>query len=116
MFDLLKNEKIQNVAPAIHHSIQLLRQQWISVTDIDDRLATKSDDSLTPKQALLVAGIVSEIESKEKIKINDLRPEKEEQYILLLTSILQQLSTDQFNANKDKGKKLLEQMRSTDTL
>ena len=110
MFDYLKNENFQNVAPAIHHSIQLIRQ-WAIATSLDDYFAFKGDDSLSAEQIDLIKRIISEIELREQTSIKNLDPNKKRPYIIQLTDNLQILSNDQFHVDKDKGRQSLQQLR-----
>ena len=111
MFEFLKDYDAQDVVPAIHHSIQLVRQQWAYGMTLDDRLAVRDDDTLTPEQKILIKKIISEIESREQTSIEDLDPDKTQSYITQLTDISQSLSNKQFHADENRGKKLLEELR-----
>jgi len=111
MFEYLDKSTIQDVFPAGHHAIQIIRKQW------DFALHNRNEgmkSGLSSPQAELVDRIIQEIETTEEKKIEDLPPETIDKYINTLVERIEQLSRQELNVNQSVGKNLLNQLRASD--
>lgn len=110
MFDFLSSSSVQDAFPAGHHAIQIVRQ-WAAAA-----LRSGTPDSikdLTPSQAQLVSRIIQEIETHEGKPVAELSEGKINSYIRSVADRIQELSRQQLKVDSNKGKQLLEKLRSS---
>ena len=111
MFEYLDNATIQNVFPAGHHAIQIIRKQWARALHYRNE-GMKS--GLNSTQAELVDRIIQEIETTEGKSIEELPSTTIDEYINILVERIEQLSRQELNVNQSVGKNLLNQLRASD--
>jgi hypothetical protein len=112
MFEFVKKHPIEVAAPAIHHSIQWIRQ-WASGASDPAGLAITQDPSISTEAAQLVKQVVATIEAKEGVPAAQLSSKKRSEYVTLLSSTLEQLSKDQLRPDIEKGKSVLMDLRKS---
>ena len=110
MFEYLDKSNIQNVFPAGHQAIQIIRKQWVYAL-----LHNREDINagLNSSQADLTNRIIQEIETVEKQKIEDLPPVTIDKYINILVERIEHLSRQELNVNHSVGKTLLTELRNS---
>lgn len=110
MFEYLDKSNIQNVFPAGHQAIQIIRKQWVYAL-----LHNREDlnTGLNSDQSDLTNRIIQDIETAEKQKIEDLPPATIDKYIKILVERIEQLSRQELNVNQSVGKNLLNELRSS---
>ena len=110
MFETLLSKPLTVATPAIHHTIQWIRQ-WAAVSKEPTALAISDDPAISAAAAQLVKEMVGEIEANEKRPAGELSHEKVRHYIELLSDALEKLSKAQLNTDADHGKAILETLR-----
>jgi len=98
MFESLSAHKLTVVAPAIHHTIQWLRQ-WAAVSKDPTALAISDDPAISAAAAQVVKEIVGKIEANERAPAAELSDEQVRKYIELLSDKLEQLSKAELHTN-----------------
>jgi hypothetical protein len=110
MIKSLEGQKLTVVAPAIHHTIQWIRQ-WAAVSNDPISLAISDDPSVSAAAAQLVRQIVQTIEATEGVPANELSDAQKRRYVQLLSDTLERLTKDQLHTNAERGKSLLKTLR-----
>lgn len=110
MFESLLANNLTIVVPAIHHTIQWIRQ-WAAVSKDPTALAISDDPAISAAAAQLIKEIVGKIEANEGRPAGELSHEQARKYIELLSDTLEQLSKAQLHTNADHGKAILETLR-----
>ncbi len=109
MFDFLDRSRVDDVLAAGHHALQFVRQ-WAAAAVRAGRSASITE--LPPIQAQLATQIVDEIEEVEGVRISDLPESKVEEYVSILADRMQSVALREFRVDKDRGRDLLEELRS----
>ena len=112
MFDFLTQSTVTDAFPAGHHALQFV-MQWAAAALRSGRPASIID--LPESQANLARRIVQEIEDREGIPVTELAPPKVDEYIRSLSNRMQEMSRQQFHVDLDKGRSLLDELRSTES-
>jgi hypothetical protein len=112
MFEFLMQESINVAAPAVHHSMQWLRQ-W-AVESMDPGASPLADDpDISAAAGKLVLQIVKAIEAREGMRIAELSNKKRWRYIGDLSDQLDRLSRREFHVDTEVGKALLQTLRAS---
>jgi hypothetical protein len=112
MFEFLMQESINVAAPAIHHSIQWLRQWAVASMEPGDP-ALADDPNISASAGKLVMQIVKAIEAREGMRIADLSNKKRWRYAEELSDQLERLSRREFHVDTEVGKVLLQTLRAS---
>lgn len=112
MFEFLMQESINVATPAIHHSIQWLRQ-WAAASPESGDPAIADDPDISAPAAKLVMQIVKAIEAREGMRIADLSNKKRCRYAEELSDQLERLAGREFHVDIEVGKVLLQRLRTS---
>jgi hypothetical protein len=110
MLDFLDHEPIQNVAPAVHHAIQWIRQWSLASPDRDD-LAMTGDPTLHEESRQLVGRIIRAIEGEEGRPVADFDVARRHHYVEFLSDELLRLARRNSPVDVAQGRRILERLR-----
>jgi hypothetical protein len=109
VFEFLDDATVDSAFPAGHHAIQLIRQWAAGAVRAGQK---GSFEGLAPAEADLAKRIVAEIEAQAGKPAGEIPEAMVEEYIVLVSDRLQQLSRKNFQTDSGRGKSLLNKLRS----
>lgn len=115
MFQFLFDLPSSRATAIAYFALRLIKYLSNIPEDEKERRGRKLESRLSREDRDLARKIIEEIHETEGVQLGDLSQERAEEYIARLAAVVQDLTREQLNYDRERGKSLLDELRKNPT-